>query len=97
MKSGNLEMISSFGSLDTCRSLLCFLNGFYKEREWLEAYEVKQYLAYGVNHNAYLLKTCRCDDACIWDIINCPSPPSNAAVRNITLNASIMGENQARV
>jgi hypothetical protein len=97
MKSGNLEMISSSGSLDTCRSLLCFLNGFYKEREWLEAYEVKQYLAYGVNHNAYLLKTCRCDDACIWYIFDSLSPPSNAAVRNITLNASIMGQNQARV
>jgi len=45
--------------------------------------------AYEVNHYAYLHKICRCDDACIWDIVG---NPSNAAGRNITLNASIMGQ-----
>jgi hypothetical protein len=35
-------MTASLSSLVTSQSLLCFLYGFYKEREWLEANEVKQ-------------------------------------------------------
>ena len=46
-------------------------------------------VAYEINHCAYLLMICRCDDACVWDIFN---SPSNAAVRNIPFNASIMGQ-----
>ena len=47
--------------------------------------------AYEIKHYAYFHKICRCDDACLWDIFG---SPSNAAgrVRNISLNASIMGQ-----
>jgi hypothetical protein len=46
--------------------------------------------AYEDNHYAYLHSP-PCDDACVGDIFN---SPSNAVVRNMAHNASIMGRIQ---
>ena len=72
-------------------SKLSLLFGWFLRRERSVSGIGGQTEAYEVNHCAHLLKICRCDDASVRDIFD---SPSNAAgrVRNISLNASIMGQ-----